>query len=404
MSDKLNFTISKDPFWLLEAMACMNYVEWLDSDEWLNKSSGQVRRIKEEFLLPYRSYRGAMRTRLKPVLEQYPMLMNYVDSSPRDKESLRNFNPPMITFLEMMQHVLEAKELPDEEELEKELNHAFERILDNGVSKNTDSGATSIQNIQDVMTALENQEREDADKFKLLRLYSERREVMEQLWSVQGACEEIGRSCITLVQDRFDACMEKLKEPGNLETFLSKLGFNLQYGEKYSCRLTPAIMQYNEIMVHEDEEGEGVDDSGSVARRIRFGIELFSSYEMRFSDMLNDDRLLDRLKALGDSTRLKIMHNLVESPSYLQELAKKLKLTPATVLHHLGILMSEGLIEIQMTGEKKRVYYQVNKQGLQEVSNGIMQLTMTRQERETQKREQQMKDIQKNQGDGQWTI
>ena len=110
------------------------------------------------------------------------------------------------------------------------------------------------------------------------------------------------------------------------------------------------------------------------------------------------------LKALGDSTRLKIMHNLVESPSYLQELAKKLKLTPATVLHHLGILMSEGLIEIQMTGEKKRVYYQVNKQGLQEVSNGIMQLAMTRQERETQKREQQMKDMQKNQGDGQWTI
>ena len=100
MSDKLNFSISQDPFWLLEAMACMNYVEWLDSDEWLNKSSGQIRRIKEEFLLPYRSYRGAMRARLKPVLEQYPMLMNYVDNSPRDKESLRNFNPPMITFLD----------------------------------------------------------------------------------------------------------------------------------------------------------------------------------------------------------------------------------------------------------------------------------------------------------------
>ena len=193
-------------------------------------------------------------------------------------------------------------------------------------------------------------------------------------------------------------------ESGEFAAKASVYASNLQYGEKYSCRLTPAIMQYNEIMVHEDEEGEGVDDSGSVARRIRFGIELFSSYEMRFSVMLNDDRLLERLKALGDSTRLKIMHNLVESPSYLQELAKKLKLTPATVLHHLGILMSEGLIEIQMTGEKKRVYYQVNKQGLQEVSNGIMQLAMTRQERETQKREQQMKDIQKNQGDGQWTI
>lgn len=404
MAGKLNFSISKEPYWLLEAMACMNYVEWLDSDEWLNKSSGQVRRIKEEFLLPYRSYRGEMRARLKPVLEQYPMLMNYVDNSPRKQVSLRTFNPPMITFLEMMQHVLEAEELPGEKELEKELNHAFERILDNEIIKKSDTGKTSIQNIQDVMATLENLDREDADKFKLLRLYSERREVMEQLWSLKGACTEIGRSCLGLVQERFDACMEKLQEPGNLESFLTKLGFQLQFGEKYTCRLTPAVMQCNEVMVHEDEKESGVDDSGSITCSMRFGIEVFQAYEMRYSDMLNDDRLLDRLKALGDSTRLKILHHLVECPSYLQELAKKLKLTPATVLHHLGILMSEGLIEIQMTGEKKRVYYQVNKQGLQEVSNGIMQLAMTGQEREKQKIEQQMKEMQQNQGDRQWTI
>lgn len=404
MAGKLNFSISKEPFWLLEAMACMNYVEWLDSDEWLNKSNGQVRRMKEEFLLPYRSYRGEMRARLKPVLEQYPMLLNYVDNSPRKLESLQNFNPPMITFLEMMQHVLEAKELPAEKELEKELNHAFQRMLSDEMRRNPDVGETSIQNIQDVMAVLENQEMEDADKFKLLRLYSERREVIEQLWSIQGACEEIGRSCLALVQERFDACMEKLQKPENLEALLTELGLQLQFGEKYSCRLTPAVMQCNVVMVHEDEKESGADNSGSITRKIRFGIEAFHVYELRYADIYNDDRLLDRLKALGDSTRLKIMHHLVECPSYLQELSKKLELTPATVLHHLGILMSEGLIEIQMTGEKKRVYYQINKQGLQEVSQGIMQLAMTRQERETQKRERQMQDRQQKQGGGQWKI
>lgn len=404
MGDKMNFSISKEPFWLLEAMACMNYVEQLDSDEWLNESSGQVRRMKEEFLLPYRSYRGEMRARLKPVLEQYPMLLNYVDNSPRKLESLQNFNPPMITFLEMMQHVLEAKELPAEKELEKELNHAFQRMLCDEMSKNPNAGETSIQGIQDVMTVLENREMEDADKFKLLRLYSERRELIEQLWSIQGACGEIGRSCLPLVQERFDACMEKLQNPENLEALLTELGLQLQFGEKYFSRLTPAIMQYNVVMVHEDEKESGADDSGSITRRVRFGIEAFHVYELRYADIYNDDRLLNRLKALGDSTRLKIMHQLVERPCYLQEMAKKLELTPATVLHHLGILMSEGLIEIQMTGEKKRVYYQINKQGLQEVSQGIMQLAMTRQEREVQKRERQMQDRQQKQGGGQWKI
>lgn len=389
MKREFDLSLRPEPFWLQEAFACMNYVPTLDSEEWLNKSSSWSRRQKEEFLAPYRSYRGAMRTRLQPILEQYPLLMGYVDTTPRKEESLRLYDPPMMSFLEQMQYVLEAAERPSEEKLEELLSRAFERMLATDLQESPEAGEPVIHGMPDVLAALEHWDREDADKFKLLRLYSERREVMEQLWSLQAPCAEIGRSCLKLVQERFDACMEKLHNPEEVRVLMEAVG--LQYGENHIGRITPSVMQYARIMLHMTEDAA---DTGHTDVRINIGIETFFLQEARQEDLYNDDRLLARLKALGDPTRLKIIHQLTERPCYLQEMARELKLTPATVLHHLGVLMAEELIEIKMTQEKKRVYYQVKKQGLLDVESGIRQLALSRQEREEQQR----------QGGRQWNI
>ncbi|MDE7223676.1 MAG: winged helix-turn-helix domain-containing protein [Acetatifactor sp.] len=399
MSEQWDFDICSEPYWLQEAMACMNYVHVLDNEEWLNKSSSWSRRQKEEFLAPYRSYRGAMRTRLQPILEQYPMLMGYVDTTPRKEECLRSYDPPMMSFLVQMQYVLEAPERPSEEKLEELLNKAFERMLSTDLQESPEAEEPVICGIPDVLATLEHWDGEDADKFKLLRLYSERREVMEQLWSIQASCAEIGRSCLKLVQERYDAGMEKLRNPEEVRALLEAMG--LQCGENHIGRITPAVMQYARIMLQMTEETTG---TGRMEVKLHLGIETFFLYEARLEDLYNDDWLLSRLKALGDPTRLKILHQLTERPCYLQEMAGKLGLTPATVLHHLGVLMAEDLIEIKMTQEKKKVYYQVKKQGLQDVESGIRQLTLTRREREEQQRKQQLQEGQQVQGGWQWNI
>lgn len=399
MSEQWEFDVCPEPFWLQEAMACMNYVHALDSEEWLNKSSSWSRRQKEEFLAPYRSYRGAMRTRLRPILEQYPMLMGYVDSTPREEESLRSYDPPIMSFLVQMQYVLEAPQRPDEEKLEELLNRAFERMLSTDMQKSPDAEEPVIHGMQDVLAALEHWDGEDADKFKLLRLYSERREVMEQLWSMQAPCAEIGRSCLELVQERYDACMEKLRNPKEVMALLEAMG--LQCGENHVGRITPSVMQYARIMLQMTEDAA---DTKQMDVKIHLGIETFFLHEARQEDLYNDEWLLSRLKALGDPTRLRILHQLTERPCYLQEMARTLELTPATVLHHLGVLMAEEFIEIKMTQEKKRVYYQVRKQGLQDVEAGIRQLTLTRQEREEQQRQRQLQEGQQAQGGWKWNI
>lgn len=391
--------VSKEPYWLMEAMVCMNYVPTLDSEEWLNKNSGWTRRQKEEFLAPYRSYRDAMRAGLQTIFAQYPMLAGYVDTRMRERESLRSFDPPMISFLTQMQEILEGEEQPGEEELEKALNRAFGKMLDSDLQKSPETEDIVIGGLSDVMAALEGWDGEDADKFKLLRLYSERQEVVEQLWSLKEPCREIGLGCLELVRERFDACMEDIRNQEKLSALLDGMG--LQWEEECEVRILPAIMRYDGIMLQASYENQTMD---SLKLKIYLGIECFYLFADKRENCYDDNRLLAGLKALGDPTRLKILGQLVERPCYLQEMARTLGLTPATVLHHLGVLIGEDLIEIQVTKEKKKVYYQIKKQGFLKICEGITQLTLTRREREAKQREQRIREGRQKQGGWKWTM
>lgn len=382
MKREFDLSLRPEPFWLQEAFACMNYVPALDSEDWLNKDNGWSRRQKEEFLLPYRSYREAVRGRLQPIMAQFSLLSGYVDPTPRNPGNSESSEPPVMLFLVQMQHVFEAEELPDGEKLEAELNLAFQRILDNGLEDSPEKEMV-VGSLSDVMTALEGWKGSDADKFKLLRLYSERREVMEQLWSFQSPCAEIGRECLEAVQERFDACMEELKKPETVENLLDRVG--VQGGEKFNGQITPMIMPYGSCRI---EIRTLQENQQHFKIKLHIGIEIFHLYRTGEASCCQDERLLSKLKALSDPTRLKILRQLVERPCYLQEMAKALGLTSATVLHHVGILMSEELIELQVTTERKRVYYRIKKQGLEEVSQWILQLTMTQKEREEQLKQQ----------------
>ena len=225
MNKKREVITRSEPFWLLEAMNCMNYVDTLDSDTWLNQNSSWSRRQKEEFLQPYRIYREAMREKLQPLFERYPLILGYVDLRPREVESLRSYDPPLISFLMQMQDVLEAEEMPSQEVLEKRLHNAFARILEADLQKSAEVEEVKIGTLSDLMAALEGWDGDDADKFKLLRLYSERREVMDQLWELKAFCEEIGRSCLNPVKERLAAFMEQMKKPGEVTALLEEAVF-----------------------------------------------------------------------------------------------------------------------------------------------------------------------------------
>lgn len=67
------------------------------------------------------------------------------------------------------------------------------------------------------------------------------------------------------------------------------------------------------------------------------------------------ERLVARLKAMADNSKLDILLLLKERPYYNLELATHLKLSPATVSHHMDSLLTGGLVTVER--RDKRIYY-----------------------------------------------
>jgi len=67
-------------------------------------------------------------------------------------------------------------------------------------------------------------------------------------------------------------------------------------------------------------------------------------------DPLQPRSCAERLKALGDPLRLRIVSSLREGPKNVSEISAELDMAIVTVSHHLGILKVAGLVESDRDG------------------------------------------------------
>jgi DNA-binding transcriptional ArsR family regulator len=81
------------------------------------------------------------------------------------------------------------------------------------------------------------------------------------------------------------------------------------------------------------------------------------------------DALIRSLKALADPTRLKILYYLSNESLTPSEIARKLKLRPPTVTHHLSELRLASLVEFSINHDDNR--YTVRKQALESIFGNL---------------------------------
>jgi len=86
-----------------------------------------------------------------------------------------------------------------------------------------------------------------------------------------------------------------------------------------------------------------------------------------------DDRLLETLKVLSDASRLRIVGLLAARPMAVQELAKSLRLSPGTVVHHLKRLRDAGLVE--STPRPPYMEYSLTVERLHEIGREVGRMT-----------------------------
>lgn len=96
---------------------------------------------------------------------------------------------------------------------------------------------------------------------------------------------------------------------------------------------------------------------------------LFCATDFLFPMELTGEQIADRMKVLGDPTRLEILRILGEEATYQAELAKRLKLTTPTISHHMSLLLHAGFITDEI--RDKRIYYHLNSENLLNLTDSL---------------------------------
>lgn len=93
------------------------------------------------------------------------------------------------------------------------------------------------------------------------------------------------------------------------------------------------------------------------------GLFINDVYKMQLKAKASQQNTLPLLKALSDKSKFEILLSLMKAPKYNLELANELNLSAATISHHMNVLLTCQLVNV----EKKdgRVYYTISKETIE---------------------------------------
>lgn len=95
-----------------------------------------------------------------------------------------------------------------------------------------------------------------------------------------------------------------------------------------------------------------------------YGILVDKAFHYDDRQAHSKDTLIMLMKALSDKSKFEILSSLKASPKYNLEIAEELGLTPATMSHHMGILLSNHLVSVIKRDGK--VYYHMEQETIKE--------------------------------------
>ncbi|MCH1981996.1 winged helix-turn-helix domain-containing protein [Ruminococcus sp. OA3] len=142
---------------------------------------------------------------------------------------------------------------------------------------------------------------------------------------------------------------------------LDKLLANFPSGEYISSAMKEDAV-LTPVMIF--PTGELIDTNETTSNAY-IGLFVADVYQMMKKPQNFRGNLLPVLKALSDGSKFDILLSLMTSPKYNLELAEELNLTAATVSHHMSVLLTYQLVNVEK--RDGRVYYTLSKDTLRDL-------------------------------------
>ncbi|MEY8517435.1 winged helix-turn-helix domain-containing protein [Lachnospiraceae bacterium 29-84] len=229
-----------------------------------------------------------------------------------------------------------------------------------------DSHLVKTETPIDVISCLMDLDLDESEKWKLQKIFFSPKEHQEKLLLLltrASGCLEKFQKPLEELAEAFQAYWTKTLEGRSPITYLPSI--KIEENPAGFC-LSPSILKPNTaaFYIHEPDDGTSKNPDA-----FRFGILFGEDFALRTARASEEDGYaayaIQALKLLGDKSKFEILSYLRDKEAYGSELAKRLKLTTATISHHMNTLLEAGLIEVKRI--ENRLYYSANKDTLGEI-------------------------------------
>lgn len=355
----MDYKLNGRPNWLYEAAILLSEQD-ADRIKKLIKNHSSFGRSKEEMeegLRPYMAYRDAVLPKIAPILKDHPHLKRYFKDIPSPEDHL-GAAPTIAAYLGKSK--IQALHKDEIDTL------VFDFIVDtvSSYAININDKKVKLDTLEDLLTYMDRENVVDETKLLLIDLHHNRYKIVNEVITLLQKCAPICETHFHMMKDDFEKTSTLVKDKEMINQLLdTDASVNLILHERIDAFIS--LSNFNTLSLI-----EGID--GFV---MYIGVYFFEYLKLKADNRFNDTQIIADLKALGDATRLKIVHLLAEQKMYVQELANALALTPATVSHHINVLLKSELITVTLDTEKpKTIYYTLNNGKIHNLGNTIQNL------------------------------
>lgn len=209
----------------------------------------------------------------------------------------------------------------------------------------------------------------DADRMVMLRFFRDMdsyyEEIVEKLSQLQSVC----RKHFPLIESRFEKRAALYREQGEASRPIKWL-YGLLKDARQIIPHEPIHLAISPVLYN--LMGCRVVADLPINKLVLIGLIFDDLEDLEKTQKRRQDSTEEQLKAIADPTRLAIVRLLSQRAHYVQELADTLKLTPATLSHHLKALLRAGLVSAGIEG--RRSYYSLNPQELSGLAQDLLQM------------------------------
>lgn len=356
----MDYIIHNTPNWLYEAAACISE-QHTENEEQVIENHNKFGMTKEEmtdYFKKYMAYKKAVLEEIVPIYNRYSSLNWLFQKFELEMDDDFCLGVSIVAFWGNRAKLDMSN--TDIDEL------IVEYLIDTITDYSTDKGNKEIiiSSLSDLVDLLNRTSMDDAFKMHLIKLYHTRHNTVQELLEMLLTCAPICQKHFHIIKEDFDNSLEVLAKAEDLEELFDKSA-GIKIKSHIDCNIYLTIFHFNRfrLKIH-----------GNI-NNYYLGFYFLSLVDLKEKNRFNDNDMIVDLKALGDATRLKMIRILSEKKMYVQELAEAISLTPATVSHHISILLKSDLISVTVGDENARkVYYEINTSKLEEIGNSIKSL------------------------------